>query len=302
MSIKILICLALTALTAAPNLLLAQTGSSPTPIRVMSFNVRQGVASDGANHWNKRKQFVTQTIESFGADIVGTQETWDFQADYIRQQLSEYDYVGRSRQAGGKRGEQCGIFFRASRFEKLIEGHFWLSQSPDRPGSKSWDSSLPRMATWLKLWDRENKRSFYILNTHFDHRGSVARTEGAKLIRQFVSELKQPVNLIVTGDFNVGEGSGPYQALFSDSGSATKLIDTFRLHHPDRSSTEGTFNQFRGTNTGGRIDWIGVTPSFKIESANIDTTQFGDRYPSDHFPVTAVLEFGPKLKLKTKRH
>ena len=128
--------------------------SEMTSLKVMSFNIRLGVAKDGPNEWAKRKDLVVSTIRNFEADVVGTQETFDFQANYLSDQMPEFTYAGRSRQADGK-GEHCGILFRNSRFQKLIEGHFWLSETPDQPGSKGWDSSYPRMATWLKLWDQD---------------------------------------------------------------------------------------------------------------------------------------------------
>ena len=112
-----------------------------TSVRAMSFNIRLGVAKDGDNHWEKRKETVVQTITEFAPDFVGTQETYGFQAKYIGDSLPQYTYVGRPRQRDGK-GEHCGIFFLTERFDKLIEGHFWLSETPDEPGSKSWDSSL----------------------------------------------------------------------------------------------------------------------------------------------------------------
>lgn len=281
-------------------LLIAQnkgTGSSDsdesTSLKVMSFNIRYGSAKDGSNEWSKRKELVLKTIQQFDADIVGTQETLDFQAAYLSKQLPKFTYVGRARQAKGK-GEHCGILFRSSRFQKLTEGHFWLSENPDRPGSKSWDSSLPRMATWLKLWDEENEGSFYILNTHFDHRGKIAREESAKLIARFVKDLPDDSRVVVVGDFNASVESAPYQTLFGKSENpgttAAGLIDTFKLKNLQTKNDEGTFNGFNGKTNGARIDWIGVNSGFTVESAAIDRTEFKGRYPSDHFPVTAVIK------------
>lgn len=269
----------------SPNAGNAQTQES---LRVMSFNIRYGLANDGENHWDKRKDHVVTTIVNATPDVVGTQETLAFQAAYIAERMPDYTYVGRSRQQDGK-GEHCGILFRTSRFDKLIEGHFWLSETPDQPGSKSWDSSLPRMATWLKLWDRTNKQSFYLINTHFDHRGGKARTESAKLIRSFVASLPDGSSVIVTGDFNAGVDSDPYQALFVESASSPALVDTFARLNPTAGENDGTFNGFKGTQTGARIDWIAVSREVEVIAANIDRTGFEGKFPSDHFPVTAVV-------------
>lgn len=261
-----------------------------TSVRAMSFNIRLGVAKDGDNHWEKRKETVVQTITEFAPDFVGTQETYGFQAKYIGDNLPQYTYVGRPRQRDGK-GEHCGIFFLTERFDKLIEGHFWLSETPDEPGSKSWDSSLPRMATWLKLWDRSNKTSFYVINTHFDHRGAKAREESATQIRKFVGGLPLESTVIVTGDFNAAVDSAPYRALFGETSTAGKspLLDSYALTHLENNEPSGTFNGFKGTADGARIDWVAVSRDVSIESANIDRISFDGRYPSDHFPVTAVL-------------
>ena len=277
-------------LIASPPLVVAQITKGPE-VRAMSFNIRLGVAKDGDNHWEKRKETVVQAIKKFEPDFVGTQETYEFQAKYIGTNLPQYSYAGRSRQRDGK-GEQCGIFYLTERFDKLVEGHFWLSETPDNPGSKSWDSSLPRMATWLKLWDRTNKVSFYVINTHFDHRGQTARKESAAQIRKFVSNLPAGSNVIVTGDFNAAVNSPPYQAMFDKSSTTgeSPLVDTYASTRANGDEPSGTFNGFKGTADGARIDWIATSRNVSIESATIDRISFDGRYPSDHFPVTAILK------------
>ena len=287
---------------ASSNTISAQDSGVTNPresIRAMSFNIRLGVAKDGDNHWDKRKEIVVKTIQNYDADIVGTQETWEFQAKYLADSMPDYTYVGRSRQNDNK-GEQCGLLFRSDRFDKLIEGHFWLSETPDRPGSKSWDSSLPRMATWIKLWDRVNEKTLFVINTHFDHRGKLAREQGAIQIRDFVETLPKDSHVIVTGDFNASVGSLPYVAMFGDrdgkSEEAAKVIsspviDTFPACLREKDAPEGTFNGFKGTKSGSRIDWIAATKNWKVISAEIDRSSFNGRYPSDHFPVTAELKF-----------
>jgi len=286
------ICLIAASTLGSTKTLFAQEApDTRTSLRAMSFNIRLGVAKDGANHWDKRKDFVAQTIKNYNADVIGTQETWDFQARFLAEKLPDYTYVGRSRQ-NDRNGEQCGILFRSSRFDKLIEGHFWLSETPDQPGSKSWDSSLPRMVTWLKLWDRTTQHSFYVLNTHFDHRGPIARTQSAKQIREFINGLPEDAPVIVTGDFNAAQGSNPYNALFAKlDDQESPVVDSFRLAHPEPGKREGTFNGFKGADTGARIDWIAVTRTFEIKAAEIDRSSFDEKYPSDHFPVVAEVEF-----------
>lgn len=288
-------------------------------LRVMSFNIRYGLARDGDNEWKHRHELVIETIRNFNPDLLGTQEVLGFQAQYLDEQLPEFTYSGSSRDKNPD-GEQCGILFRTDRFELIDSGQFWLSETPEKPFTKSWDSSLPRIAAWVRLKDRRRGGSeLLFVNTHFDHRGKVARLESARLLRQWIErttldrgdeQADVPVDattaakksdrspstdktsmpnstipLILTGDFNCGEDSAPYTELITSA----RLSDSYRQHHSERQPDEGTFNGFRGTTTGGRIDWILTSPEWSVMDAGIDRTHRDGRYPSDHFPVTAIV-------------
>lgn len=264
-------------------------------LRVMSFNIRYGTAKDGDNHWDKRKAFVAETISAFMPDLLGTQETLAFQKKYLDEQLPDYSSIGVGREDGRDGGEMTAIFFRTQRFEKLDEGHFWLSETPDEPGSKSWDSSLPRMCSWVKLRERNGGTSpILFLNTHFDHRGSEARIQSARLLRRKAGELGSGCEVVIAGDFNATVNSEPYQALFakpSPEARQLELIDTYQAAPPDTKFGEATFSGFRsGVLKGGRIDWIAASSGWEIVRASIDRTQRDGRTPSDHYPVTATLQ------------
>lgn len=261
-------------------------------LRVMSFNIRYGTAKDGENHWDKRKLFVAETIATYDPDLLGTQETIGFQKDFLAAQLPGYTSVGVGREDGKQSGEMTALFFRTQRFELLDEGHFWLSETPEVAGSKSWDSSLPRMCSWVKLRDRAtaDRRPILFINTHFDHRGNQARIESAQLLRRQAQQLGMNCDIILTGDFNAAVDSEPYQRLFSQSPDDTPFIDTFASAGVDRSKGEATFSGFRGSvSEGARIDWIATRGNWKIIRAAIDRTARDGRSPSDHYPVTASL-------------
>ena len=268
--------------------------ADPAPsVRVMSFNIRYGTAKDGDNHWDRRREFLVETIKAFRPDLLGTQETLGFQRDYLAEALPDFDVLGVGRTDGKEDGEMMALYFRRDRFEKLDGGHFWLSENPEVVGSKSWDSSLPRMVTWVKLRDRKRPadRPILFFNTHFDHLGKTARLESARLIRRRLEAARGTSSLILTGDFNAGEGSDPYQALFGEAaGAASPVLDSFRHAHPDRTEEEGTFTGFQASSTrGARIDWVGVSRDWTVREASIDRAARDGRTPSDHSPVTAVL-------------
>jgi endonuclease/exonuclease/phosphatase family metal-dependent hydrolase len=261
-------------------------------LRVMSFNIRYGTANDGENAWKNRSDLLIQTINQFQPDLLGTQETLAFQRNSLIEALPEFDYLAAGRDDGQEKGEMMALFYRKSRFKKLDGGHFWLSEKPDSIGSKSWDSSLPRMVTWVKLQDLKSTQAKPIVyfNTHFDHRGKVARLQSSQLLRRKASEIGSGCRVVISGDFNAAEGSEPYNALFAPNQNEINLVDTFRIKYPERKPGEGTFSGFKAnSNQGERIDWIACSTDFKVNDAGIDRTNRDGRTASDHFAIFAIL-------------
>ncbi|MBX3441420.1 MAG: endonuclease/exonuclease/phosphatase family protein [Planctomyces sp.] len=269
--------------------------ADPRPIRVMSFNIRYGTANDGDDHWTKRREFLFDTIRAFDPDLLGTQETQSSQRDELQAAFESHAAIGVGRDDGRESGEMTAVLIRNERFEPIEQGHFWLSETPDVPGSRSWDAAITRMVTWVRLRDRGGDNGeLWLFNTHFDHIGVEARANSAALLRREVARRVGGRPAIITGDFNQGEGSRPYEALFGPREDGLTLIDVYRAAHPDRRPDEGTFNGFRPDAVrGDRIDWIACTPHFRVVSCEIDRTMKDGRVPSDHFPVNAVLELVP---------
>lgn len=263
-----------------------EKGREPA-IRVMSFNIRFGAADDGKNGWEHRRYLVLETIQMFGPDLLGAQEALGFQAEFLRKNFEGYGFHGVGRDDGKAKGEMVPVFYRLDRFELLDAGHFWLSETPKLAGSRGWDASLPRMVSWVILRDRKGRgRRFVFANTHFDHRGSRARLESAKLIGRWAESVEMPI--ILAGDFNAGEGSAPYNVLARANGLAV-FVDSYRAVHSEKSPREGTFSGWIGHREGSRIDWILHSAEFLTLNASINYMNEEGRYPSDHYPVQAIL-------------
>lgn len=263
-------------------------------LRVMSFNIRYATAPDGPNHWDLRQTAVLAAIEAFGPDVLGTQETLGVQRDFIAEKLPQYAAIGVGRDDGKEQGEMTATFYRRDRFELVDSGHFWLSETPQVPGSKSWDTAITRMATWLKLRDRrlENAAPILVINTHFDHMGKQARLESTKLLRRRAAELGDGCSVVILGDFNCDEDDAPYAELTRGgaSNATGALVDTYRHVHPTREKNETTFTAFKpDAAAGNRIDFIFVSNELSPVEAAIDRTLHGGRLASDHFAVTAVV-------------
>lgn len=259
-------------------------------LRVMTFNLRVRTNLDGHNIWDQRRDLVVERIRAFDPDLLGTQEGLDSMETWLREHLSDYTFRGVGRNDGKQRGEMCGVFFKTSRFELLDGGFFWLSRNPQKPGSRGWAEVWPRMVTWVKLRPRNGGAIFYWFNTHFDAYSPWARAQSSKLLRDRINHIAGADPCIVTGDFNTGPNSTPYRTLLApQSIAASSLHDVFRGVHPVATHDEGTVHFFTGRTGGQHIDWILATSHFRIIDAEIDHTRGPHGYPSDHFPVTAIL-------------
>jgi endonuclease/exonuclease/phosphatase family metal-dependent hydrolase len=252
-------------------------------LRVMTFNIRYGTADDGDNNWMFRTNLVFETIKSFNPDVLGLQEALQFQIDELINQLPEYNYVGVGRDDGKSAGEFSCILYRKERFEIDSTNTFWFSETPEVVASKSWGNNITRICTWAKINDKLSKKSFYVFNVHLDHESQNSREKSSTLLMNQINEKLLPV--ILTGDFNCGDENPVIKTILSSG-----LTDTFRKLHTKRND-EGTFNSFKGETNGDKIDFIFTSKEFEVFYSTIVRTNYNGKFPSDHFPVTAIISF-----------
>ena len=253
-------------------------------IEVVSFNIRYDNPDDGPNAWRHRQQTVSSYLKQSRADFIGLQEVLPSQLAELKPKLSDYKLISRTREADEGKGESSPLLFHQKRWriDNAHQGTMWLSTQPDKPGSKSWDSSLPRICTWGRFERTGNgePKAVWVMNTHFDHRGQTARLKSARLIRQKIEQRPKEMAhepVIVLGDLNTLPGSPPILTL----GMADAL----------RDSASGTWNGWDAENrTGRRIDFI-LSRELEVISGAVDfvTTDKG-RPASDHWPIRAVLQ------------
>jgi endonuclease/exonuclease/phosphatase family metal-dependent hydrolase len=271
-------------------LLLITAAFAGEPLRVMSFNVRYANKSDGDNAWSQRTELFFDTIHAFGPDLIGFQEVIAVQHDALTARLTDYTFTGVARDDGQRKGEWSLIGYRKSRFTAVDHGDFWLSETPAVPGSKSWDAAITRICSWVRLRENATGREFVFANTHFDHIGVVARQEASRLISERLPQIAAKLPALLTGDLNIDEDNPAYAVLTRPTTpGAIRWIDAFRAVHPVRAPDELSFHAFKGGTAGSRIDFIFHTADFTATAATIDRTARAGRYPSDHYPVTAVL-------------
>lgn len=261
--------------------LLATAPAYAQPLRVMTFNIRLLIKNDGANDWEARREAAVQMLRTEDPDVIGTQELFKRQGDDLVASLPQYAWFGAGR-LGGDEDEHMGVFYRKERLRVRDSGNFWLSDTPDVPGSRTWGNIYPRMVTWARFERIADGATFTLYNTHLPHRDEdePVRIRCVELIQTYLERLSQDESVILTGDFNTSPDSRVHAIL------STRLTDAWTAA-PERSGPEGTFHDFTGIPER-RIDWI-MYRGLTAKSARTITTQRDGRYPSDHFPV--IVEF-----------
>lgn len=261
--------------------------STAQDMNVATFNIRLQTTSDTGNLWVDRKEAVANLILFHELEIVGIQEGLIQQVRDLDNLLTDYAYVGVGRDDGAQKGEHSAIFYNTKRFDVVKSGTFWLSDTDTETPNKGWDARLPRICTWGVFTDKTNGRQFIMMNTHFDHVGVVARKESAKQILAKAREFAADLPLILTGDLNVNEKNEAYFTL-ANSGVVKDAFDKAPIRYYPNSTFNGFGRSIRPT---GRIDHIFITPNFEVKKYGVLTDTYLGKYPSDHFPVMAVLEW-----------
>jgi endonuclease/exonuclease/phosphatase family metal-dependent hydrolase len=278
-------------ITAAAGVLLTLPGRAASatnaPLAVMTFNVRYA-SQTGPNAWPDRRPLVREVIASVQPDVIGTQEGLHAQLLDMAADLPDFAWTGVGRNDGKTGSEFMAVFYRQTRLEALSTNHFWLSDTPEIPGSTTWGNSNRRMVTWLKFRDRVTGAEFYFFNTHFDHQIQLAREKSAELVRQRIAALETKLPVLLVGDFNAAaEANKAYEILTHDK----FFEDAWNTAATRKGEGIATFNGFKpGIPQGPRIDWILTRGRATVERAETVTYSREGQFPSDHFPVVAWLK------------
>ncbi|WP_407455935.1 endonuclease/exonuclease/phosphatase family protein [Fibrobacter sp.] len=268
-------------------LLLVEVGTSYAQkvekISFASWNIRWQSESDieNGNAWKKRFEPIANVIRFYDFDIVAMQEGSASKRDDLAPLLNDYVFIEIDST------EHNPILIKKDMFKLLDKGKFYLSETPEKK-SKSWDSKHNRFCLWAKL--QKDSTQFFVFNTHFDYHGKTARTEGAKVMYQWIPSIAANTPYIAAGDFNSVEGSVPYEILMSIPG-IKDAKDVAQFTHIVKKSYN-YFDPYR--NSKWDLDHVFVDSRIPVYRYGVLNEMYFDgesyRYPSDHSPIMMVFE------------
>ena len=253
-------------------------------ITAISYNIRYNNPKDGINVWENRKETVSIFLNEENADFIGLQEVVHPQLLDLIGALKTYTYIGVGREDGKKKGEYSPIFYKKQKYTLLKSNTYWLSETPNIV-SKGWDASLERICTYGLFQNNKTAKKVWVFNTHFDHRGTLARAKSVDLIIEKVKTLNQEgLPVIITGDFNLTPDTPHIQKMQS-------YFDDVQKNLPISDPYYGTSNGFDTLkNAERRIDYV-FKKGLQIKNAKhiYKKTPTGG-WASDHHPVIAILK------------
>jgi len=258
-------------------------------IKVITFNIRYDNPNDGINAWPNRAGIVCDFLKNEKPDLLGLQEALWYQYEQIDSAIAGYSSVAIGRDDGKKKGEMNPVFYNVNRFDFVRDNTFWLSETPDKPGSKAWGSSLPRIVTWIELTDKLTHKSLFYFNTHFAHDSDSARTMSAEMLLNTVKQITGKNDFVITGDFNMSSDSKAYSILTEKLLSSHLLQDSYVISETKPFGPAWTTNSFKDEPGKERIDYIFVRNGIKVLDNSTVIKKEGAVFISDHWPVKATI-------------
>lgn len=266
------------------------TNVNPNPIAdsvltqdltVMTYNLK--ISGDGIRAVEKRLPHIVSTIKEKAPDSFGVQEADKNWVENLAAQLPEYAHIEKYRDDGVSEGESSAIFYLKDKYDLVESGHFWLSETPDKP-SLGWDAACNRICSYAILKDKSTGFVYAHFNAHFDHVGTVAPAESVALVSGKIAEIAPDIPVVLTGDFNFSEGSDNYNNLLKCGLKDTKYLAE---EYDNHATYHGYHIIMPDTKP---IDYVMVNGYVKsVKSSKIDSGFVDHVLASDHFPITVEL-------------
>ncbi|MFO0745396.1 MAG: endonuclease/exonuclease/phosphatase family protein [Myxococcota bacterium] len=300
-------------LDGAPEVDSAPDVAPPRPeLVVMSYNVMCSFCTfDDHPDWDidfdHRMAWVRDTLARHEPDLLGVQELADIDADHPGQVATvggndgTYGTVYYRHTPADEPVEwdypDATIYYRASRFDLLDSGQFWLSPTPDVTFAHGWTSGLAftRLVVWATLHDKVLDRDLTFATTHFDN-NQPNQVNSAPLCLERFAPRAAAGPVIFVGDFNSEPTSDAYGILAHGvDGQGFHFDDAFGLA-ADAPRIDADDAVPPAWDEAQRIDHIWLAgATFAVSDWVVDLHTYGDaqQAASDHWAVAATVRIDP---------
>ena len=274
---------------------------SGTKVRFMSQNIRYDAQADRTtdNSAQIRRYRFVELVKKYNPDVICIQEACATWTTALAQDLGDkYDMYYHFREPVSGSDESCPVLWKKDKYEKLDEGNFWLSDTPEKSSASFVEGSYPRVANWVKLKDKTTGSIFTVHSTHF---GFDYTMDNINKIRQlFVKNFQKNSDgyNFMMGDWNIYYDSEQYYGI----ANINDMIDLRLVCQDMQENGHAEMGDFRtGTSNGFKdeerdggavIDFIVAQPAKNMavdyytscyEWMAVPEKEIAEGWVSDHF-------------------
>ncbi|KAL0933895.1 endonuclease exonuclease phosphatase family protein [Colletotrichum truncatum] len=283
----------------------ARCQSADPTVRLMTYNIRWATPVTGINEaqWNVRRPRLSAQLNY---EATGRPETLVCMQEVIEKQLVDivqdlgptWAHIGVGRDDGAAAGEFSPILYQPGAWNLVENRTYWLSETPDVPGSKGWDAALPRIVTVASFTHVQSGLPLVYMCTHFDHQGQTARERSAELLVKLAKEWEsveaEKTPVFLGGDLNIQPDNPAYQTLIAAGNMYDTRNTTPEARRIGHSKTYTAFTNINWDDT--LIDHLFVRDptvnGMEFLTHAVLPNQFDDGlFISDHRPVVSDVKF-----------
>ncbi|WP_146697690.1 hypothetical protein [Geofilum rhodophaeum] len=261
------------------------TACSPqAPLKVCTLYTGAGYNEPVETLQEERWTTVGKLVAAHDFDLLCLQEIHPERLQILSEELQAYKSLPAVDSHLSQLVETCPIFYLPHRLKLLADSQFWLSETPDIPGSKSWGALFPRTVTWGKFVNLQTGHIFFVFNAHFCHLNEDARMMSSTLLLRKINEIAGHAPVVITGNFN-SLTDGPAERLLAANWDPLYSFEnSVRLMETKEPGLEKNLPLIL-------TDHIFINSFFKIEKYQVHQTPFLEQLFRGHHPISSQLSF-----------
>lgn len=248
--------------------------------RIMTLNILNNrVFGYGKMRFERRIAAIEEMIRETEPDLIGVQELTKGMMPLMKPIFETYGMCGESRHSRIN-NEYTVILYRKEKFELIREQTYWLSDTPELPGSRVSMSQFPRTVSFALLKDRSSDTELSFFCTHLDLNFASVRRRQAQVLRNLILEHHRGSFTVVCGDFNDVKNSDALCAVY-EAGLRDTSDDSLGSTLRERGGSARYHNR--------PIDHILISDEIKEYAVTKIDGKYGGCAPSDHYPLLAEI-------------
>lgn len=248
--------------------------------RIMTLNLlNNGVYGFGYNRFDRRIRAIEEMLRETDPDVIGVQELTEEMLPVMAPVFEIYGMCGDSRHSRIN-NEYAAILYKKERFEMVREQTYWLSDTPEVPGSRFLMSQFPRTVSSALLKDIDTDTVFSFFCTHLDLNFASVRRRQAQVLRNLILAHHRGSFTAVCGDFNDVKDSDALRTV-CEAGLTDISADSLGSTVRDRGGSTRYHNR--------PIDHILLSSDVRDYTVTKITGEYAGLRPSDHYPLLAEI-------------